>query len=820
MNRFVDSLFVHLKKRFRILLSRKYRREHYFSTLLEKSEYFDAKWYYNEYPDIADAGVKAEEHYIKSGHIEGRLPGPLFDEEFYLSQIRGPIPRDLPPLIHYELHGRYQGSEPTRQLDANIWWKNFKEMGLPEKPEQIIHDISTKTVTIVIPIFNGASFLRNCIDSVLKLRGAYEVILIDDYSDEVEIPELLNYYATQSKVSIVRNTENLGFTKTVNKGIREASGNDIIILNSDTVVPKALIKNLKCAAYSQDRIGTVTPLSNCAGPFSIFTESAGSLESASPSELTRLLSQGIQLESLEVPTGHGFCMYIKSTVFDSIGYLDEEAFPRGYGEENDFCFKAHLAGWKNIVDPRTFVFHHGAKSFGTEKLKLIESGVTKLNERYGDYDALINKGFSSKPFQFMKKRVSLLLQNYDSLFSQCKPRILFVIATEEGGTAKTNKDLMMSIQNEYETFLLKSNSRRISLYLITGQEELHLQTNYLNSPITPNTHTSIEYDNLLISLLNLWSIELIHVRQIAWHSIGLVKEALKLGIPTVYSIHDFYPVCPSVKLLDNENNYCGGNCTEGFGMCNIELWPKEYFSNLKHRDIKNWRYIFDSMLSHVHSIITTSEFAKNVTIQNLPSALNKPFHVIPHGRDFTHFSSLAQRPESGKNIRLLMLGTIVKSKGSDFILPILEKFSNFEIHLLGKLADTEITHPRFFEYGAYRRDEVSLEIEKINPSWGLLLSIWPETWCHTLTEMWANGVPVIAFDNGAVKERIDINKCGVLVKNANLDNLFNVLNEVPKATIWQNYAENVTRWQKNEGRRQNLKQMSLQYTSVYKNIIS
>ena len=274
------------------------------------------------------------------------------------------------------------------------------------------------------------------------------------------------------------------------------------------------------------------------------------------------------------------------------------------------------------------------------------------------------------------------------------------------------------------------------------------------------------------------------------------------------------------KLLDNENNYCGGNCTEGFGMCNIELWPKEYFSNLKHRDIKNWRYIFDSLLSHVHSIITTSEFAKNVTIQNLPSALNKPFHVIPHGRDFTHFSSLAQRPESGKNIRLLMLGTIVKSKGSDFILPILEKFSNFEIHLLGKLADTEITHPRFFEYGAYRRDEVSLEIEKINPSWGLLLSIWPETWCHTLTEMWANGVPVIAFDNGAVKERIDTNKCGVLVKNTNLDDLFNVLNEVPKATIWQNYAENVTKWQKNEGRRQNLKQMSLQYTSVYKNIIS
>ena len=156
----MDSLITHLKKFFRLLLSKRYRRECHYSNLLQHSLYFDAKWYLSEYPDIARAGVKAEEHYIRSGYREGRLPGPLFDEEFYLSQIPTPIKREIPPVIHYELHGRHYGIEPERKLNANIWWKSLKEPSVPEKEEQIIDRLSSKGVTIVIPIFNGAQLIQ------------------------------------------------------------------------------------------------------------------------------------------------------------------------------------------------------------------------------------------------------------------------------------------------------------------------------------------------------------------------------------------------------------------------------------------------------------------------------------------------------------------------------------------------------------------------------------------------------------------------------------------------------------------------------------
>jgi GT2 family glycosyltransferase/glycosyltransferase involved in cell wall biosynthesis len=816
----VKYLIDKLKAELKYLFFPKKGRQLKLAKMLRSSDFFDEEWYLNEYPDVASSGMPASFHYISNGFSEGRLPGPLFDEEHYVSQLSEAIPTGLPPLVHYELYGRAKGFEAKKEITGKIWWENLAKTSRLQRSEKFIFDCVSKPVTIVIPIFNGARFVKKCIDSVLQASGTFQVILVDDCSEEVEISDLLRAYSNHSNISVIQNPKNRGFTKTVNRGIQAALGSDIIILNSDTVVPRSLVVNLKYAAYRKERIGTVTPLSNSAGPFSVPIQRVNSLKPSTPDELTRLFSHALQLESLDVPTGHGFCMYIKSGVFDSTGLFDEGAFPRGYGEENDLCFKARLAGWINTVDARTFVFHEGTKSFKAEKVKLVENGVAKLNERYEGYDAQINKGFSSKQFQFMKRHVSFLIENFDRIISQCKPRILFVIATEDGGTAKTNKDLMKSIQDKYETFLLKSNSRRVSLYLVVGEEEFHLETCYLSLPITPYPHVSREYDNLLLNLVHLWSIELVHVRQIAWHSIGFIKETLQLGIPTVYSIHDFYPICPSVKLLDNNNNFCGGQCTPGIGMCNIELWPNEYFTNLKHNEVKIWRQMFNTMLTYVHSIVTTSEFAKNVTIQNLPSTLGKPFHVIPHGRNFPSFAVSAVKPKQGKKVKLLMLGTIARSKGSDFILPILEKFQNFEVHLLGKLSGIEIKHPRFYEYGAYKRDELSLEIERIKPSWGLLLSIWPETWCHTLTEMWAFGLPVVAFGNGAVKERICSNKCGVLVKNADMDDLFKILSEISEVTYWQKYVDNVTQWQNNEGKNQSLEEMSKQYMQLYNSIMN
>ena len=68
-----------------------------------------------------------------------------------------------------------------------------------------------------------------------------------------------------------------------------------------------------------------------------------------------------------VPLIHGFCFCLKRDVIDVIGTFDEEAFPHGYGEENDFCFRASDAGFDLAVATNTYVFHAKSKSYSDEE---------------------------------------------------------------------------------------------------------------------------------------------------------------------------------------------------------------------------------------------------------------------------------------------------------------------------------------------------------------------------------------------------------------------------------------------------------------------
>lgn len=65
-------------------------------------------------------------------------------------------------------------------------------------------------------------------------------------------------------------------------------------------------------------------------------------------------------ELVEVPTGVGFCMYIRRDCLDAVGcHFDEQTFGKGYGEENDWCQRAHKLGWKNYHQLNVFAYHKG-----------------------------------------------------------------------------------------------------------------------------------------------------------------------------------------------------------------------------------------------------------------------------------------------------------------------------------------------------------------------------------------------------------------------------------------------------------------------------
>jgi GT2 family glycosyltransferase len=88
--------------------------------------------------------------------------------------------------------------------------------------------------------------------------------------------------------------------------------------------------------------------------------------------------------SVLVPLVHGFCFAIRRELRESIGMFDEQAFPSGYGEENDFCLRASNAGYLLAVALHTFVFHEKSQSFGSEeRMALMKNGADKMSEIHG-----------------------------------------------------------------------------------------------------------------------------------------------------------------------------------------------------------------------------------------------------------------------------------------------------------------------------------------------------------------------------------------------------------------------------------------------------
>ena len=123
-----------------------------------------------------------------------------------------------------------------------------------------------KSIDIIVPIYNAYEFTEECIKSVIKNTDltVHTLVLINDKSpDEKILPMLLKYKNenTDKKIVVLDNEQNMGFVKTVNKGM-QYSENDVILLNSDTEVTEGWTEKIQKCAYSNEYIATVTPLTN------------------------------------------------------------------------------------------------------------------------------------------------------------------------------------------------------------------------------------------------------------------------------------------------------------------------------------------------------------------------------------------------------------------------------------------------------------------------------------------------------------------------------------------------------------------------------
>lgn len=244
-------------------------------------------------------------------------------------------------------------------------------------------------IDVLVPVYRGLEETRRCLESVLASRCAtpFDLLVVDDASPEPELSAWLDELAAAGRIRLIRNPENLGFVATVNLGMRLHPERDAVLLNSDTAVAGDWLDRLAACAAADPRIGTITPFSNngsiCSYPNMLEVNQLPA--GWTLPDLDALCARVNAGQTVDLPTGVGFCLYVRRACWQALDGFDIAHFARGYGEECDFCRRAAKAGWRNVLAADVFVFHEGSVSFSGEREGLMAAGAEAMNLLHPEY---------------------------------------------------------------------------------------------------------------------------------------------------------------------------------------------------------------------------------------------------------------------------------------------------------------------------------------------------------------------------------------------------------------------------------------------------
>ena len=246
--------------------------------------------------------------------------------------------------------------------------------------------------SIVVPCHGQLEYTKLCVAGVLAhTRKPYELVLVDDASPD-DTPQYLASLADAEgpeRVVIVTNAENRGFAASVNRGLAEARGEFVVLLNNDAVVTPGWLDGLAgLAAADWPKVGLVGPVSNGAPPPQ-HVEAGYGEDLAGLDDFARRHRDQYRGRSIAFPRATGFCLLVRRAVLDRVGVLDE-GFGVGFFEDDDLCVRTRRAGYEIRIARDVYVHHFGNRTFqakGLDTTELLAENFQKFKAKWGDAEA-------------------------------------------------------------------------------------------------------------------------------------------------------------------------------------------------------------------------------------------------------------------------------------------------------------------------------------------------------------------------------------------------------------------------------------------------
>ena len=602
-------------------------------------------------------------------------------------------------------------------------------------------------VDLIVPVYRGLGDTQRCIRSVLATdcTTPWRLVVINDASPEPEVTAWLREIASQdSRIELLENESNLGFVGTVNRGMALTTDRDVLLLNSDAEVANNWLDRIRAAAYRGQRIASVTPFSNnatiCSYPR--FCEDNELPAGWSLAELDALCAEVLSGQAVDVPTGVGFCMYIRRDALDDVGLFDVENFGKGYGEENDFCQRALAQGWRNLHALDTFVFHAGGISFGASKSPRERAAMEIMRQLHPTYERDVMEFVMSDP-----AAPARAMLDFARVSSRAQPVVLTIIHNREGGTARHVRDLAQILAPGAAFLTLVPAPDSAVLLRVAdarpGQSDLRFQL--------PD-----EFDDLITTLRHL-GVQHLHIHHTLGHS-ELITDVLprRLGVRHDFTIHDFLTVCPQISMVGTEGVYCG---EEGVSQCErcVRKQPAPGGAS-----IQGWRLDHADLLLRARYVIAPSADAQARMMHYQPHA---NYVLVPHpeqaGGQPAQMTTATRAPlNAAQPLKVAVIGAMSAIKGADVLEDVAKAARRdrapVEFHLLGYGYRTLTAQPRasLTVYGPYDEADLPQLLDWLQPDLVWFPAQVPETYSYTLSAALAANLPIVASDLGAFAERL------------------------------------------------------------------
>ncbi len=643
------------------------------------------------------------------------------------------------------------------------------------KPVAPVADI----VDVVIPVYAGYDETVACLNSAIRATGTTrcEIVVVDDCGPDPKLRAALRAFENAGAVTLIVNPQNMGFPGAANAGMSLHPDRDVILLNSDTLVPNGWIDRLRAAAYRAGNVGSVTPLSNRA---TICSYPEINKDNDLPTDmaweqLDQLCAKVNDGRAVEIPTAVGFCAYLRRAMLRETGLLHAERWKKGYGEENELCILAAARGWKHMLAANLFVVHHGAVSFGAGgRRELLESNMPTLNRLYPDYIPRVMDFLRDDPPAAVRRGIDW------ARLKQLSPRFMLHVSHRNGGGTNIHiEDLVGRLTAKgHHALILEANADDRGVATVRS---LALGTKSVYA--LPGERDALVAD---LRAAGVWHI---HFHQLMGSS-RWARLPAQLDCAYDVTVHDYSLFCPRIDLIDEDGRYCGEPAVEVCERC-VAL-------NLPHPDLRGayrdrggtmdgWIGLHHRLLAGARRVFTPSRDTAERMARHIPDIAYAPRHHPEPRRRVA-----IRRPASTATARVAVIGALGINKGSELLLacardalkqglPIQYRLFGFaaDNEKLRRLANVQMT-------GEYRRDDLPRLLAENPCDVALFLGIWPETYCYALSDAYAMGLYPIALGFGALGERIAGSKVGTLLPRASTPAEINaaILAEIARAQEW------------------------------------